>query len=351
MVNRCAHKLSDILFIALCTLICNGEDFEDMVEFGNSRYNWLKQYIELPNGIPCSKTFNRVLQQICPKELQTCLQEDGGQLLEYLEDAHLCLDGKKIKGVSPTSKGNQGFYILSAWIDSQNLCVGQSKVEDKSNEIVAIPKLLDSLHLQGSMVSIDAIGCQKAIAKQIVDAQGDYLFSLKKNQPATYHDAIWLFNQYPSQPHQQEWEYAHGRFETRKCIVIQLSEIQKGSLFTQWEGLSTLVKIESSRTIQGVCKQETRYYLSSAKQSPIYFNELVRGHWGIENRLHWHLDVTFNEDACRARTGYAPENLNILRKMALKKIADIQDKLSLKKRRYKASMDTNYLELVINLKI
>ena len=263
VVNRCDHKLSDILFISLCTLLCNGEDFEDMVEFGTQRYDWLCHYLELPNGIPCADTFNRVLQRLDPEELEACLRKDGQTLLDYLSEDQICFDGKKIKGVSPHSKGNQGFYILSAWSSQHTLCIGQSKVEDKSNEIQAIPTLIDQLDLAGGLVSIDAIGCQKTIASKLIRAQADYLLSLKHNQKSTFEDVVWLFGEVPCTSSQEEWEYDHGRYETRKCSIIKVSSTQKQALFDTWEGLTTLVKIESSRLVQE--KQKKRNTLLPIK--------------------------------------------------------------------------------------
>lgn len=350
VVNRCRHKLGDILFIALSTLLCNGEDFEDMVEFGIQRHDWLLNYLELPHGIPCSDTFNRVLQRLAPDELLESLTKDGQALLTHLQTDQICLDGKRIKGVSPTSRGNKGLYILSAWASEQGLCIGQSKVEDKSNEITAIPTLLTSLELKDCLVSIDAIGCQKEIAAQIVGVQADYLLSLKANQKITYEDVIWLFNVAEGQQSDEQWEYDHSRYETRNCTIVKLAQQQKSSLFADWKGLTTLVRVQSTRTIKGISKSETRYYLSSSNHTdPAYFNRLVRGHWSIENKLHWHLDVTFEEDASRARSGNAPENLNILRKMALQRISRMEDKLSLKKRRYRASMNTKYIDQILNM--
>ncbi len=349
VVNRCSHKLSDILFIALSTLICNGEDFEDMVEFAHQRYDWLSTILELPDGIPSHDTFNRVLQRIEPKALQKCLSEDGQALLDTLNEKQVSLDGKKLRGVSPTSRGNSGLYILSAWVGENNLCVGQTKVEDKSNEITAIPELLDSLDIQGATISIDAIGCQKEIATKIVDKQAEYLLSLKKNQKQTFEQVEDSFRFSGSAYFDEEWEYDHGRYETRKCTLIKLSDAeQKNEIFSQWKDLRHLVRIQASRQTSKGTTYETRYYLSNATLSdPAYFNKVVRGHWSIENQLHWHLDVTFGEDASRARTQNAPENLNILRKIALQRITQMKDKLSKKKRRYRASLNNDYLKQVL----
>jgi len=354
VVNRCSHKLCDILFIALSTLICNGEDFEDMVEFAYQRLDWLSTILELPDGIPSHDTFNRVLQRIEPKALQKCLSEDGQVLLDTLNEKQLSVDGKKLRGASPTSKGNSGLYILSAWVSENNLCVGQTKVEDKSNEITAIPELLDSLDIQGATISIDAIGCQKAIATKIVEQQAEYLLALKKNQEQTFEQVEDSFRFNESTCFNEEWEYDHGRYETRRCTLIKLSEEeQKDEIYSQWKDLRHLVKIQASRQSSKGITQQTRYYLSNAPLSdPAYFNNLVRGHWSIENQLHrraapWHLDVTFGEDACRARSQNAPENLNILRKIALQRITQMKDKLSKKKRRYRASLNNDYLKQVL----
>ena len=349
VVNRCSHKLSDILFIALSTLICNGEDFEDMVEFARQRYDWLSTILELPDGIPSHDTFNRVLQRIEPKALEQALVQDGQVLLDTLKEKQINLDGKKIKGVSPGSKGNDGFYILSAWVSQNSLYVGQTKVEDKSNEIRAIPQLLESLEIEGATVTIDAIGCQKAIAEQIAEKNAEYLLSLKKNQKQTFEDVEDSFRFTQQLNYHEEWEYDHGRYETRQCSIIKLTG-EEQQTFAAWKDLQYLIRIQASRQTSKATSQQTRYYLSNAKEgSSAYFNKLVRGHWGIENQLHWHLDVTFQEDACRARSENAPENLNILRKIALQRITQRKDKLSKKKRRYRASLNNDYLKEVLNI--
>jgi predicted transposase YbfD/YdcC len=350
VTNRCRHKLSDILFIALSTLLCNGEDFEDMVEFAHQRYDWLTTLLELPGGIPSHDTFNRVLQRIDPKALQTCLSQDGQRLLETLNEKQISLDGKKIKGVSPGSKGNNGFYILSAWVSENSLCVGQTKVGDKSNEITAIPQLLDTLDIQEATISIDAIGCQKAIAAQIVDKQAEYFLALKKNQKQAFQHVEDSFRFGHDSVCHQEWEYDHGRYETRTCTVVKLTNPQEDEVFVQWKDLRHLVRIQASRQTKQGISYETRYYLSNAQlTNAAYFNKLGRGHWGIENQLHWHLDVTFNEDASRARSQNAPENLNILRKIALQRITQMKDKLSKKKRRYRASLNNDYLKELLHI--
>jgi len=343
---RCSHLLKDILFIAFCTILSNGEDFEDMVEFGHQRRDWLEEILELPNGIPSHDTFNRVLQLVEPEQLMTCMGEDAQDLIEDVKGKLVSLDGKKMRGVSPKSRGNKGLYILSAWVGENRLCLGQKKVEDKSNEITAIPKLIDVLDLEGSTVSIDAIGCQVEIAQKIIDANANYLLALKKNQGNLYKqvsdDFTWKF----AKSFNETWEYDHGRYEKRICQIVSAKEVLTPDLLAKWPKLETLVRIISERTINSVTTSQSRFYISSEQQTSKFYNDNTRGHWSIENHLHWHLDVTFNEDANRSRSGNAPQNLNLIRKMVLHRISRMEDKLSLKKRRFRASMNLKYLRKV-----
>lgn len=321
-----------------------------MVEFGNQRYDWLSEILALPNGIPSHDTFNRVLQLVDPKHLSECLDKDGSALLGSLAGKQLAIDGKKLKGVSPRSKGNQGLYLLHAWVCENRLCVGQTKVEDKSNEITAIPSLLEQLEIEGAVVSIDAIGCQKQIAEQILDQRADYLLSVKKNQKELFEQIADSFLLNPSEPSDMQWEYQRGRFERRICQILPAESMLLPELLAQWPGLKTLIKIEATREEKNRNSSETRYYMSSETDQPQrYFNHLTRGHWGVENHLHWHLDITFNEDASRARSGFAPQNLSILRKIALHRISQMNDSLSLKKRRYRASLNNEYLRDLIHI--
>ncbi len=349
VANRCSHLLKDILFIAFCTLLSNGEDFEDMVEFAHQRIGWLKGVLELPNGIPSHDTFNRVLQIIDPEQLSMCLGSDAALLAEGVKDKLVSLDGKKMKGVSPKSRGNKGLFILSAWVGEHRLCIGQRKVDGKSNEITAIPELIDALDVEGSTVSIDAIGCQEGIAEKILGAKADYLLAVKENQGGLYEGIRDGFIWESAKGCDETWEYDHGRYEVRKCVTASAKNYLTPDLLDKWVGVETLVKIESHRVVDGVSSSQTRFYISSEQKSPSFYNAAVRGHWSIENHLHWHLDVTFNEDANRSRKGFAPQNLNILRKMALHRISKMKDKLSLKKRRFRASMNVKYLGKVLGI--
>ncbi len=346
--GRCLHKMSDILFIALCTVIANGEDCIDMVTFAEQRKDWLDQVIELPNGIPSDDTFRRVLQIVDPEMLSKILDNHGEEFLDQYQDELISLDGKKVKGANPTSRGNMGLYILSAWASSQGICIGQTKVEDKSNEITAIPDLLEQLDIEGSIVSIDAIGCQIEIAKKIKSKKADFLLSVKRNQQDLYEELSESFVHTPTLDHYEDWEYDHGRYETRKCSTLLAKEVLSPDLKTKWPDAQTVIRVNASRRIGDTTTTNSRYYISSlAEKTAQQYNGMVRKHWGIENHLHWHLDVTFKEDDCRIRKGNAPVNMNILRKKALSQIKKMNDKSSLQKRRFKCSLNIDYLTKVL----
>lgn len=343
-MGRCDHLLVDILFIALCTLLSNGEDFEDMAEFGTQRKDWLSTILELPNGIPSHDTFNRVLQMLDPKHLNEVLAADGHRLLDTLSGKLVNLDGKKIRGHSPRSKGNDGLYVLTAWVSEQELCVGQMAVEEKSNEITAIPQVLNKLDIKGATVSIDAMGCQTEIADLIVELGGNYLLAVKENQAGLYEEVSEAFTYFPEDARSKTWEYNHGRHEVRHCRILKAADSLGTMVLDKWRGISNLVEIKSERTTNGVTHYYTRYYIASQPDmTPELANQYARQHWSIENQLHWRLDVTFREDASRARRGHSAINLNSLRKIALHRIKLDDAKLSMKKRRFRAAMNQEYL--------
>ena len=347
--GRCLHLLSDILMISLLTYLTGGTDYQDMHLFTKERGLEFKGLLELPNGTPSADTFERIFKKLKPESLHLCLNSYGKDILAGLSEKQIVLDGKKLRGVSPSSRGNSGLYILNAWVSENRLCIGQAKVEEKSNEITAIPNLLDSLDIEDSVVSIDAIGTQTKIAEQIVEQKGHYFLSVKGNQQGLVDDLEHAFKvskglQFIDQP-----DSNHGRIENRCCSILPACDYLLEENMFSWKNVATLIKIDASREVKGVLQQETRYYISDETVSnPAYFLSLSRGHWGIENHLHWHLDVTFKEDACRAREGNAPLNLSTVRKFALQLLSNQKDKLSLKKRQYKAALDIGYLKKIIN---
>jgi predicted transposase YbfD/YdcC len=347
--GRCLHLLSDILMISLLTYLTGGTDYQDMHLFTKERGAEFKGLLQLPHGAPSVDTFERVFKKLKSESLQSCLDSYGKELLGSLSEKQIVLDGKKLKGVSPCSKGNNGLYILNAWVSENRFCIGQKKVEEKSNEITAIPKVLESLDIEEAVVSIDAIGTQTKIADQIIEQGGHYFLSVKGNQKGLLEDLEHAFKVDKGIQFEAKPESNHGRIETRRCSILPVGNFLLEENRSAWKDVSTLIKIESGREIRGVLHQETYYYISDETVSnPSYYLSLSRGHWGIENQLHWHLDVTFKEDACRAREGNAPLNLSTLRKFALQLLSNQKDKLSLKKRQYKAALDIDYLKKIIN---
>lgn len=347
--TKCTYRLADILLIGLCTFLSNGQDYEDMVLFAQTKGSSLADLVDLSSGIPAHDTFNRVFQRLDPELLRTCLAQHGKALLSLLADKQICLDGKKLKGVSPRTKGTDGFFIVNAWVSENRLCIGQQRVEDKSNEIDALVPLLKQIDITDAVVSIDAMGCQTAVAQQIITQKGHYLLALKANQERLFEEVECAFRANRGLTAEDAWEYSRGRFEERRCWLLSAQACIDESFLTQWPGLQTLVKIEARRTQAGSTQTEVRYYISNEEEmNPRYYSKLVRGHWGIENHLHWHLDVTFREDACRVRRGHGPENLATLRKLALQLLTQQTDRLSLQKRRVKAAYDIDYLKKIIS---
>jgi predicted transposase YbfD/YdcC len=344
-IKKCKHRLSDILLIGICTYLSNGQDYEDMTLFAQSHATSLPELFDLSNGIPSHDTFRRVFQLLDCQELRKILTAQGKAILETLAEKQICFDGKKLRGANPTSRGNEGLWIVNAWVGENRLCVCQEKVDDKSNEINAIPLLLKQLDITDAVVTIDAMGCQTAIAQQIQDQQGHYLLAVKGNQGELLDEITCAFKACPALSSVENWEYDRNRFETRHCSILAAPPSLDSRFLAQWPGLSTLVKVVSTRLLGEKKREEIRYYISDELvTNALYFSYLARGHWGIENQLHWHLDVTFGEDACRVRTGNGPENLATLRKFALHLITHRKDRLSLKKRRVKAAYDIEYLK-------
>lgn len=350
VVGRCLHKLTDILFIGLCTMICGGEDFPDMEEFGKEREEWLKKYIELNNGIPSHDTFERVFQGVdCELFRSSLYSLTAVEILDFSKEL-ISIDGKKLRGESPKSKGTDGLYILTAWLCDSCVSIAEQKVEDKSNEIKAIPDLLDKIEIEGAMVSIDPIGCQTAIAELIVSKKADYLLGVKGNQADLLEEITESFSFGKIEQEAQTLDYGHGRIETRTCSVLTATEFLSPKQLERWKGVKSIIQIESKRTIGDNTSNEKRYYISSRIENADYFNLNVRKHWSIENKLHWNLDVIMNEDANRTRTGNAPQNLNTLRKLALALLSRKFDKQTKPKKMFKAALNTDYLEKILNVK-
>lgn len=325
------HDLIDVLVIAVCTLLCAGETFNDMEDFGKAKYDWFKTFLNLRSGIPSHDTFNRVFAALDPQEFLDCFLRWTQTLREAIPQEIVALDGNALRRALNQDQSIK--YIVSAWAETNGLVLGQLKVADKSNEITAVPQLLRVLELGGCIVTVDAMGCQKNIAKEIVESDADYVLALKGNQE-TVHEEVKTFldqslaqKQAPRPPGAslskaaanlaglETVEKDHGRLETRR--YYQSSELDWFADLGKWEGLRSVGMVEARRELKGKITVERRYYLSSLPLDVALFARAVRGHWGVENKLHWVLDVCFREDQSRARAGYAAENLATLRRLAL----------------------------------
>jgi len=323
------HKLIDILVISICTLLCCGESFNDMEEFGNAKHDWLKSFLELPNGIPAHDTFNRVFAALDPQRFLDCFLRWTQSLRTAVAGEIVAMDGKALRRA--LDQGQALPYVVSAWAVENGLVLGQLKVADKSNEITAVPELLRALELRGCIVTTDAMGCQKKIAKQIIDSGADYVLALKGNHETVHEEVKTYLDDAIRQQaadrsarrrsktselvYMETVEKDHGRLETRR--YWQSENIEWFADLTKWEGLRSVGVVEAVRAIKGQTSTERRYYLSSLSCGITRFAKAVRGHWGVENQVHWHMDVSFGEDQSRARTGHAAENLATLRRLAL----------------------------------
>jgi predicted transposase YbfD/YdcC len=348
------HKFIDILVIGLCSTLVGGENFSDMERFGRLREDWLKGFLELPEGIPSHDTFNRVFSALDPHAFMDCFGQWVQGICPNLSDEIVAIDGKALRRA--LNEGETIPYIVSAWASKNGLVLGQVKVDEKSNEITAVPELLHALKLKGAIVTLDAMGCQKDIAADIIGQDADYVLALKGNH-ATVHEEVKAFFDdavLPCATHcadsadakqmdfHQTIDKGHGRIETRR--YWQSTDIAWFQDKQLWKDLKSFGMVESIRKKKGKSTIERRYYLSSLPLDARRFGQAVRGHWGVENNLHWSLDVTFREDDNRARTKNAAQNLATLRRIALnlvKKDRALKD--SLRGKRFAAALDPDFL--------
>lgn len=325
------HDLIDVLIIAVCTLLCGGESFNDMEDFGYAKEDWFKTFLRLRNGIPSHDTFNRVFAALDPEQFLDCFLRWTQSLRQAVAQEIVALDGKALRRA--LNKDQSIKYVVSAWAESNNLVLGQLKVTDKSNEITALPRLLRVLELSGCIVTIDAMGCQKKIAKEIIESDADFVLALKGNQETVHQEVKDFVDETVAETQKprprgaklstaaarlatlETVEKDHGRLETRR--YYQSAGLDWFADLKQWEGLKSVGMVESVREVEGKATVERRYYLSSLPLNVELFARAVRGHWGVENKLHWVMDVCFREDHSRARAGYAAENLATLRRLAL----------------------------------
>ncbi len=347
------HLLLDIITVSICAVLSGAEGWEDIAEYGSAKQEWLSTFLPLPNGIPCADTFARVFARLDPKQLQECFGSWVKAISNLVAGDNVGIDGKTLRRSYDRSEDKAAIHLVSAWAGRNCLVLGQRQVTNKSNEITAIPELLKVLALSGCIVTIDAMGCHKEIATAIVEQQADYVLALKGNQGSLSEDVQWLFNQAQSIGFEgvahdfiQTVDKGHGRIEIRQCWT--LSDLTYLTQKPLWTGLQSVAMVHSERRIGGRVSKETRYFISSRPGNASEIAQAVRAHWRIENSLHWVLDVSFHEDNCRIRSGYAAQNMALLRHIALNLLG--QDKSpgrSIAAKRKRAGWDQAYLVKIL----
>jgi|SRR5882672_540541 len=345
------HKLIDIIFITIAAVICGAEDWNDIESYGDEKEDWLKTILELPSGIPSHDTFNRVFSLIDPAELQKCFIGWVRSIAKISEGQIVSIDGKRM--CNSGEKGKKAIiHMVSAWSNDNSMVLGQVKVNDKSNEITAIPALLDLLMVKGCWITIDAMGCQKDIAAKIKSKGAEYILAVKDNQEHLHDDIKDAFKHGKTEQIDEQSNLDHGRIEKRTCRII--TDMEWICKTEDWQGLQTLIEIKSERTVKatGVKEIQVRYYISSAISTAKKFNEAIRKHWGIENNLHWILDVAFNEDNSMKRAGCAAQNFSVISKIAINLVNQYKHKkratkLSVKSKKKKAGWSNDYLIAIL----
>jgi predicted transposase YbfD/YdcC len=342
------HQLHDILLLVVSAVLCGMDEWEQITDFGSEQQHWLRKYGSFYHGIPSHDTVNRVFSAIDPVEFSDCFSQWANSLWVQCGQEVVAIDGKRIRNSHHLS--NSAIHMVSAFATQNGICLGQVATQEKSNEITAIPQLLSMLDVKGCIVTIDAMGCQKNIASKIVKQGADYILAVKGNQPLLeegIRDTI-RFNKPVSSD--IDVDCGHGRIETRECFVYSNLEMIGGA--DQWEGLKTIFQINSQRTIKssGETSLQTRYYISSKEDKAKNFNTWTRSHWGIENNLHWTLDVVFGEDQSRKRKGNAAQNFNTIRKIVMALLVNEQQwKASKKRKRLKALQNHQYRETLLKI--
>ncbi len=350
---RVVYPLPEILLLVLCATLCGMEDFVEIRMWGEQRLDFLRRFLAYERGLPAHDTLNDVINALDPFLFQTCFSAWVETLRERAPDI-VAIDGKTSRRTHARAKGRQPLHMVSAWAARQRLVLAQEAVDEKSNEIVAIPLLLERLQLTGALVTIDAMGTQTDIAEQIVAGGGDYLLALKANRPVLHQDVVDFFANPPAEmtePGHNTTDGDHGRIEERRHVVCHkvdwLFSDRRYADEPRFPHLAMIGLVESRVERNGLLARERRYYLSSAKLDAKTFAAAVRAHWSVENRLHWVLDVVFHDDLARLRTANGPQNMAVIKHMNVNLIRDPKDRHSLKTRRKLANLNPDYLEFLI----
>lgn len=354
VVGRTDHHLLDILVLTICAVLCGADDWEAVEMWGEAKLDWLRQYIALKNGIPSHDTIGRVFAALDSKTFQDCFTRWVATICGSLVGQVVAIDGKTMRGSHHHRLGKKAIHMVSAFASNQGITLGQRKTEEKSNEITTIPELLAMLELKGSIVTIDSMGCQTDIAEAIIAKDAHYVLALKGNH-GKLHEQVGDFFEIAERhdykaldlkPH-ATCEKDHGRIESRRVVALSSEHLEAVSA---WTGLKSMIMVESIREIGEKCTSERRFYISSLPPDSKQIGDAIRAHWAIENQLHWCLDVTFKEDACRTRAGHAAENFNLIRKITMNLLRqDTSMKRSIPKKRLYAALHDEYLASVLGL--
>lgn len=351
VTGRCDYPLIEIITIAICAVIAGADGWSEIEIFGKRKEAWLKQFLRLENGIPSHDTFGDVFRMLNAEAFQRSFTRWIEGVFTVTQGQVIAIDGKTVRRSHDRTIGRDAIHMVSAWASANGITLGQRKVDDKSNEITAIPELLDLLNVTGCIVTIDAMGCQKKIAQKIRDEKADYVFSLKENQGKFLQDVQdWFAHadqvNFVGMKHDyhETVNKGHGRIEVRRCWVVSdpvaFDYIRH---YEGWADLQTIVRVQRERRLADKTERETSYYISSLPPHARVILNAIRSHWGIENSLHWVLDVVFREDASRIRKDNSSQNIGVLRKIALTILKQDPSKASLKSKRYSAALDDTFL--------
>ena len=342
--SKVLHLLTDIIGLSLIACIAGCESYDDIEYFGKTKETWLRSYLKLPNGIPSHDTIERVYETLKPKEFHACFNSWVQDTFNISDEIFLHLDGKSNRRSGDSYTNKKMLHSVSVFAGKNKLSLAQLKVDEKSNEITAIEPLLEMLDISGQTITIDAMGCQKEIAKYIIEKEANYILAVKDNHKILHEQIQSAFKTTPVIDSCSTLEKGHGRIEERTCKVI--TDLRFVDESCNWENLHSIICITGKRTIGVKTSTESRYFISNEEKKATHFLDAIRSHWGIENNLHWILDVVFKEDCCRKRKDNAAENFNIIRKMALNVIRTNKknEKLSIRRARLSAGWDNQYLD-------
>ena len=355
------HPLTSVLVLSLCAVVCGADSFVAIEHFGRAREAWLKTFLDLPNGIPSHDTIGRIFALLDPKALEEAFRRWTAAIATLTKGEVVAIDGKTLRRSFQTADRTAFVHMVSAWAAGNRMVLGQIKTDDKSNEITAIPRLLELLRIEGCLVTIDAMGCQKEIASKIVDRGADYMLGVKDNQPTLSATISGIFEEalrdrdFPtSANHHTTTEKAHGRTDVRRCWTMDIDP-ECGASFDEWTKVKSIVLVERERTVGGKTSIERSHYITSRPRiSAKAALAATRAHWGIENQLHWVLDVAFREDDCRVRAGHAAENFAVIRHIAVNLLKTVPGgldgkKLGVKNKRLLAGWHDGYLLRVLGV--